>query len=254
MTEQPQFSEAELARLADGSLPAPRRSELRAQVSDSPELAAALAEQERAVSLMRALDEPAPAALRARIDELTGSATARRPRPRRRWTLGVSASVALAIAIAAVIVLATGGTAAPTLPQTVRLTLAAATMPAPSVDAADRGRLALSNGGIAFPNASGFQTTGARIDTVAGRRIATVFYGGPDRTRVGYAIVSGAPLRVSGGGLVQWYDGVRFTGKHLGSTSVLTWQQSGHTCVLAGRSVTGRTLMALAEASQPESS
>ncbi|MGP0047486.1 MAG: anti-sigma factor family protein [Solirubrobacteraceae bacterium] len=252
MTEQPQFSEAELARLADGSLPAPRRSDLRAQVSGSPELAAALAEQERAVSLLRALDEPAPAALRARIDELTASATVRRPRPRRRWTLAVSASVALAIAIVAVVIGATAGSVSPTLPQTVRLTLAAATMPAPAVDAADPSRLALSNGGIAFPNASGFHTTGARIDTVAGRRIATVFYVGPDRTRVGYAIVSGAPLPVSGGRSVNGYDGVRFTWKRQGATNIVTWQQSGHTCVIAGPSVGYRALRALARAAQPQ--
>jgi anti-sigma factor RsiW len=78
MTHEPTPPEAELAKLADGSLPADREAELRAQVVQSPSLAAALAEQERAVALLRALDEPAPDALRARVEALTGGASSNR--------------------------------------------------------------------------------------------------------------------------------------------------------------------------------
>ncbi len=87
---------AELAALADGSLAPERRAELEAQVAASGELADRLAEQERAVSLMRsvAAQVEAPEALRARID------AQRRPRrvraPRRLALVGAGAAAGLA--------------------------------------------------------------------------------------------------------------------------------------------------------------
>src|SRR5262249_12369509 len=60
----------ELAALADGSLAPDRRSELEDQVDASAELAALLAEQERAVALARnaAGATEAPASLRAGVE------------------------------------------------------------------------------------------------------------------------------------------------------------------------------------------
>ena len=88
----------ELAALADGSLPAERRDELEAQVAGSSELAALLAEQERAVALTRSAagEVEAPAGLRARIE------AERRPRrqPTRRLALIGVAAVVAAMAVA----------------------------------------------------------------------------------------------------------------------------------------------------------
>ena len=249
MADQSQFSEPELARLADGSLLAPREVELRAQVGASPRLAAALAEQKRAMSLLRAVDEAAPASLRARIDGLTSASTPQRTRPRRRWTPAFGGATALAIATAAVVTVAAGGTTAPTLSQTVRLALGAATMRPPSIDARDPDQLQLRVGGIAFPNRSGFEASGARADTVGGRRVATVFYLAQADTPIGYAIVSGPPLAVAGGRVVQQYR-QRYTEQQHGLTRVVTWQQSGHTCVIAARSVGYGALLALAISAQ----
>src|SRR5512133_4387101 len=74
---------AELAALADGSLPPERRAALEARVAASSELADRLAEQERAVTLTRtaAAEVEAPASLRARIDAERKVRSA--PRPRR---------------------------------------------------------------------------------------------------------------------------------------------------------------------------
>jgi anti-sigma factor RsiW len=60
---------AELAALADGSLPPERRAELEAKVAASPELTELLAEQRRAIELTRrAADEvQAPESLRAHL-------------------------------------------------------------------------------------------------------------------------------------------------------------------------------------------
>jgi anti-sigma-K factor RskA len=90
---------AELAALADGSLSPERRAALEARVAASSELAGLLAEQERAVALVRnaAAGVEAPAALRARID--------RRRRTRhvstsgRRVLVGVAATAVVAVAV-----------------------------------------------------------------------------------------------------------------------------------------------------------
>ena len=140
MTDERKPSEDELAMLADGSLPAPRQAQLRAQVQASPELTAALAEQERAVTMLRALDQPAPPALRARIEEMTG---VDRPARRRPAAGAVVAPRARAAGPGhmrgrggrARAARRWGGAGAPTVPQTAGLALADATLPAPAVDA-----------------------------------------------------------------------------------------------------------------------
>ncbi|MGN6167534.1 MAG: hypothetical protein ACTHQQ_05105, partial [Solirubrobacteraceae bacterium] len=84
MTDDSQFLEAELARLADGSLPAAREAALREELQRSPDLARALAEQEQAISLLRAADDvAAPASLKLWLDEQTQPA--RDKQPRRQW-------------------------------------------------------------------------------------------------------------------------------------------------------------------------
>jgi hypothetical protein len=90
---------AELAALADGSLPPERRAVLEARVAPSSELADRLAEQERAVTLTRtaSAEAAAPPALRARIQ------AQRRPRrmpvSRRLGAVGAAAAVAVVVVI-----------------------------------------------------------------------------------------------------------------------------------------------------------
>jgi hypothetical protein len=255
MTDERKPSEGELARLADGTLPVPRQAELRAQVQGSPELEAALAEQQRAVAMLRALDQPAPDALRARVADMTGVGTetaAARPKRRGRgWRAAIAlpAATALAVVAAAVVLLVNGTTSAPTVPQTARLALAAATLPAPGVNSSNPEWLKHKGSGVPFPNwYPHWRTTGARTDTLSGRRVETVFYTrGNDR--IGYAIVAGAPLKEIGGATAKRY-GVSFTLGRDGHARLVTWRRDGHTCVIAGRSVGYGTLLNLASADE----
>jgi anti-sigma-K factor RskA len=88
---------AELAALADGSISDDRRAEVEAQVEASPELAARLREQQRALALLQSAAEQveAPSGLRARIDA--------QKRPRRRPRRLALAGVVAAATVAAVV-------------------------------------------------------------------------------------------------------------------------------------------------------
>lgn len=98
---------AELAALADGSLARDRRAELEAQIAASPILADRLAEQERAVALLRGAAEEAdaPAGLRARVEAQRSPRTIRTPR---RLALGAVAAAAVAAAAIAFAVVGSG--------------------------------------------------------------------------------------------------------------------------------------------------
>jgi anti-sigma factor RsiW len=88
---------AELAALADGSLAPERRAVLEARVAGSPELAVLLAEQQRAVALVRtpSAEVEAPAGLRERIE---AQRRARRAPARRHYAL-IGAAVATVLAV-----------------------------------------------------------------------------------------------------------------------------------------------------------
>jgi hypothetical protein len=95
---------AELAALADGSVAPERRAALEARIAASPALADRLAEQERAVALVRGAAEEvgAPAGLRARLEAQRSARTVRAPR---RLALGgVAAAAVAAVAIAVAVV------------------------------------------------------------------------------------------------------------------------------------------------------
>ena len=99
----------ELAALADGTLGAERRAALEERVAASPELAARLAEQQRALALIRsAADEVgAPASLRVRTQ---GHARPLRARTPRFAAAGIAVAAAAA-AVIAITVVRTGSSA-----------------------------------------------------------------------------------------------------------------------------------------------
>jgi hypothetical protein len=101
--------EEELAALADGSLAPEHRAEVEARIEASPILADRLAEQERAVGLLRGAGDEveAPAGLRARLDAQRSARTVRTPR--RLAFAGAAAAAVAAAAVAAVVVIGGSG-------------------------------------------------------------------------------------------------------------------------------------------------
>ena len=102
---------AELAALADGSLPADRGGELEERVAESEELADRLAEQQRAVALAQsaAAEVMAPDALRTRIEAQRHARAARTPR---RVLVASVAAAAAAGAVALGLIVSRSGTSA----------------------------------------------------------------------------------------------------------------------------------------------
>jgi hypothetical protein len=229
----------QLAGLADGSRESPA---LRARVEASAELEALLAEQERAVTIVRAAQPTASADLRARLAH--AQPVVRRPRP----NLGLVAAALGVIALAIVGLLPGGG--GPTVARAAQLAALGPTGVAPAADAAHPGSLRESVDGVRYPywqDAFGFTASGTRTDRLDGRVVTTVYYTSAATQTTGYTIVSGAALPEPRGGRVVRRDATDFLVLREGARTVVTWRRDGHTCVLsAGSGVSTGTLLALA--------
>jgi anti-sigma factor RsiW len=236
---------AELAALADGSLPAERRAEVEARVAASPELRELLERQRRAVLAAQTLAaEEVPASLQATVEARRRALAAGRGRARRlgpRIVLAGAAAVTAAVLGAIVL---SGGPAAPTLADAARLATQAPTAPAPPPES--KTRLAIAVQGIAFPNLAryGWHALGVRRDRIDGRDATVVFYGADGR-RLGYVIVEGAGLARPSGAEATWIGRVEYRTLRLEGRLAVTWRRGGHTCVLLGQA-TRRELLKLA--------
>jgi hypothetical protein len=148
-----------------------------------------------------------------------------------------------------VLLLALPGTTGPTAPTVVRasaVALAQPTAPAP------RARLIADGTSIAFPDwtARGWPSAGVRHDRIDGRAVTTEVFGSYESGRLGYAIVSGVPLKWGAPARIVQQGGERYGLIRSGGARVVTWVQDGHTCVLASRSTPTSALLALAIAQE----
>jgi hypothetical protein len=188
----------------------------------------------------------APHALRTRIESQRAPA-ARRP-PLRRPLLGFAGAGVAAIVVA--LVLALGGSSAPTVAQAADASLRPAADGAPVEDAHHRALLKAGVDGVRFPQweyALHWYPSGTRHDEIGGDRPATtVFYDGARGVRIGYTIVSGPALDVPKGARTVRRGGVAYSVLRHGGATVVTWRRSGHTCVLAGRGVPAERMVSLA--------
>jgi hypothetical protein len=226
-------------------------------MSEHPDRDHVAADERRMGALLRAVEAPAPAALHERIAAI---AAERRPRrallgtgwPARGWFLGITrprafglagAFAAAAAAVAALVVALGTTTTPPTALRASLVALAGPTAPAPR-------SLVAAGTTITFPawSARGWPAVGTRSDRIGGRTVTTEFYRSWQAGTLGYAIVSGAPLRWGAGGRTVTRAGAEYRVMDAGGAHIVAWVQAGHTCVLASRTATDRTLVALAVA------
>jgi hypothetical protein len=219
--------EADLVALADDCLNGARRAEIEARVAADPVLADALARQRVALAMLAAVTEPAPPALRMRVEELKAArpnaAVPWRAWPRRR--LVPAATVALVATMLVFVALLAGR--GPSVDDVFAVALRPATAPAAASEAFE---------GVRFPRYEKWEATGTRTDVIDGRRVRTVFYERDGRT-IAYAIVSGPALEDVG----------KLRSLHgPGDQVAVTWTRSGRTCVIVGSRVDPGALARLA--------
>lgn len=237
---------AELAALADGTLPPERRQAVEALVAASPELQDLVDRQRQSLAATQLLThDPVAEPLRVSVEEQLATRRKRRPAARAALRLGLVASAA---ALAAVVILVvTGAPIAPTVAEAAQLAALSPTEPAPPPKDDNATQLALDVEGVAFPDllrAFGWQAVGTRQSELDGREATTVFYEKGAR-QIAYVIVGGPGLSRPAGAEGTERDGVLFETLRVNDTRVVTWRRAGHTCVLVG-DVPENELLALA--------
>lgn len=227
---------ADLAALADGTLPAERRAPLEAKLATSPELRELLERQRMAVAATHvAASEPVPASLRTSVERTIGEPARSRRRVRLVPGLALGGAVAAVAAVVLALVL-TGAPKGPTVADAARLAASPPTGPAPSRVDDSKSKLAVSVDNVVFPDlarAYGWRAVGVRHDVVDGRAATVVYYekGG---TRIGYVILAGSAVPSPSGAETVTQRGVRYEALNVEGHPTVTWQRLGHTCVLTG--------------------
>jgi hypothetical protein len=207
------------------------------------------------IELVRSSDVRAPDALHRRIEELVAErSSARRRRPRfgavpSQLAPRVGAAAALvAVTVVVLAIVLGGGGRSLSVQQATALTLSQPKAPAPQESSPSSGELVAAVQGVHFPyweEHFGWRSTGQRTDSLQGRTVMTVFYANRSGQRIGYAIVSGTPPRLSGGS-VRWRGGHSYRLFDLNGAQTVAWLRHGRLCVLSGRSVDAGTLLRLA--------
>jgi hypothetical protein len=169
-----------------------------------------------------------------RLHALIAEETARRAPGRRRRILALGGGLAGAVAAAAVALVLVLGGGGPTMDDAVAFTMRAPTTGAPAVDPADPKHIDAEMGGVRFPNYAHWRVIGARKDDIDGRRALTVAYQGYGAP-VSYTIVDGDPLDVPEKADWRELSGYRVAVLRDGRERVITWEQGGRTCILAGK-------------------
>jgi hypothetical protein len=223
-------------------------------MSDTTPTEAELETQRATAALIGGIEVRAPASLHYAVRELTDGA---RRSPQGAWSgrpllAGAVGSLAAMIAVLVLLLGSGGGESAPTVLQASALTQRPATQSAPSESTSAPGHLAISAAGITYPYWGarfGWHAAGARVDTLGGRTVTTVFYSSTRagaRRQIGYSIVGGPALAIPTAGHAATWHGVPFQVLRSGGATLVTWRRAGHTCILVGSGVSSHTLLTLA--------
>ena len=240
---------ADLARLADGTLPAERRAEVEARVAESPQLAGILERQGMALHALHATaGTGAPARLRAQVERRRGAGGKARGR-RRRVALGGAIAATAAVALALILVLPGTFSGDPSVGDAAALAQKPPTGAAPGPVPGTPQLLGAKVDDVSFPNYAakfGWKPVGTRDDDPSGRAATTVYYAKGGRS-IAYTIVSGDALDPPPGARSTTRGGVEFRTFRDGDRAAVTWERDGHTCVLSARGVRSAELVTLAD-------
>jgi len=240
---------ADLAMLADGSLPPARRAEVEARIVALPGGRELLENERTAVEALRGAEHArAPASLRERI--AAEQARAGRAPQRRREVLGGGLAGALAVLVLVLVLVLPGGSpGSPSISQAASLALRGPSAPAPPpARGTPRDLLARDVDEVYFPNWSGigYKATGERIDRLDGHLLDTIYYIGSGGARIAYTIVGGSALAEPTGATLSQSNHVELRAHALGHRQLVTWRRAGHTCILTGAHVSDQALLHLA--------
>ena len=204
-------------------------------MSEQPDRDRAAADGRLLAVALHAVEAPAPPSLHRSVAALHAARA-----PRRRMVPAFALACA-AIAAAAVALMLSAGVAAPTVARAAVAALAPATGAAPA-------SLRATGTTIVFPDWSmrGWPTAGARHDRIGGRMVTTELYRSYGLGTIGYSIVSGGPLRWGASGSTWVRAGERYGLISAHRETIVTWVQSGHTCILASRTANATVMLALA--------
>jgi anti-sigma factor RsiW len=238
---------ADLARLADGTLPPDRRAEVEARIAASPRLASIVERQAVALAALRGTaGTGAPARLRADVERRSGRAATRRSQ--RRRPLLAAALAAVAAAALALAFALPGSPGGPSVADAAALGGRPATLAAPGPVAGTPQLLRADVDGVPFPNYAakfGWRASGARKDHPSGRATTTVVYGKGGRT-IAYTIVSGNALHAPSPARSTRRGGVEYRVLREDGRTVVTWRRKGRTCVLSSTRARPAELVSLA--------
>jgi len=233
-THEPPLTERDrrlLIGLADGTLADRRRPRAEARLAKIPDAERLIARQRRVAHVIRPAG--APAARRSRLRPNLPVAT-------------VGALAAVAVACLVMIVAFNGDR--PAVMQFADLAGQPATRSAPN---SSGHVLQASVDGVEFPDwsaAFGWHATGARDDTLEGRRTRTVFYEHMGH-RIAYTIVSGAPVPIPDDARVVRRNDMTialYGDPENAGRDIAVFRRGGRTCVLAGHVMHQSTLVELA--------
>jgi hypothetical protein len=239
---------ADLAMLADGSLPPDRRAAVEARIAAGPGGPELLERERSAVAALRGTAQVrAPMGLRERI-EADRARAGRAPR-RRRVVLGGGLAGALAVLALALALILPGGTpGSPSIGEAASLALRGPSAPPPP-PGRDGHHMTLSRDvdEIYFPNWTGigWKAAGERVDRLGGHLVDTIYYRGYGE-QIAYTIVGGSALAQPHGAALTVRNSTQLRSLGLGKRAIVTWRRGGHTCILSGAQVPDRVLLRLA--------
>jgi anti-sigma factor RsiW len=240
---------ADLAQLADGTLPADRRADVEAAVAASPELTRAFEAQAVAIRAVHATtDIGAPARLRANVERRHDA-----PAPRRRWSISPRALVvgsAVAATLAVVLVLPGALSGSLSVQDAAAFAAESPTGGPPAGVPGTPQLLQEQVGNVPFPDYAkkfGWKPVGVRHDSREGRDVTTVYYRKNGRT-LAYSIVSGDKLDHPGGSRVVKRDpDATYRAFRTDNRTFVTWERGGHTCVISADRARPAELVSLAD-------